>query len=136
MGQSRKSFAHFGKWLSSSVLSTNSKQQSKTLKTSQVSGTASPSEEYIEAFCQPSLLPGPIQTLEEIAGWDAAAAAAVGAAGRTPVSAALGFRLPWEDAHSARAGQVPPAWVIHVLTCKRKQLQSSMPWAVPDLSKP
>lgn len=91
MGQSCKSFAHFGKWLSSSVLSTNSERQSETLKTSQLSESASPSEEYIEALCQPSVAPGPIQASEEIAGWGAAAT--VGAGGWDPVSAALGFPL-------------------------------------------
>lgn len=55
MGQGCKSFTHFGKWLRSSALSTSPYQQSKSLKTSNPSGTAFFSEEYIEALSQPSV---------------------------------------------------------------------------------
>lgn len=55
MGQGCKSFAHFGKWLSPSGLSTSPYQQSKSLKTSKWSGTAFFSEDYIENLSQPSV---------------------------------------------------------------------------------
>lgn len=120
MGQSRKSFAHFGKWLSSSVLSPNSEQQRETLKTSQLSGTASPSEEYIEALCQPSAAPS---TNPDLRGnhW-------LGPSGgcgswrlgsclcSTGLLAAPGRMLILPGQGRA----LHPARVIHVLMCKRE----------------